>query len=326
MRVLRTLVFSSLLAASAAGGCFFEAAQPPGVIEEGGSPEGTTSAGGGEASGPSCSDGIQNGDEIGLDCGGPDCPACAPAVACSEDDQCATGSCVDGFCCDTPCNGTCEACGAYACGPTGCLSTCLVDADCSPAYMCTSEAACKKRNGQTCGAASECASTHCVDGVCCNSACDGTCMACNVPTSLGTCSAAPAGTDLHNDCSWQASSTCGNTGTCDGNGACAMYPDGTVCAATYCMAGVVHPASTCNGNGSCEAASTISCNGFTCDSSGTGCETTCNQSTPCMSTHFCSSGQCIEKYDAGHQCTYDAQCQSGNCAFSNNNLICQPAP
>jgi len=28
------------------------------------------------ATGPSCTDGIQNGDETGIDCGGPDCPAC----------------------------------------------------------------------------------------------------------------------------------------------------------------------------------------------------------------------------------------------------------
>ena len=31
-------------------------------------------AGGG--GGPTCTDGIQNGQETGIDCGGPDCPSC----------------------------------------------------------------------------------------------------------------------------------------------------------------------------------------------------------------------------------------------------------
>ncbi|MEL6923973.1 MAG: M43 family zinc metalloprotease, partial [Bacteroidota bacterium] len=38
----------------------------------------------GAGTGPTCSDGIQNGDETGVDCGGPDCPACPPAPTCTD--------------------------------------------------------------------------------------------------------------------------------------------------------------------------------------------------------------------------------------------------
>src|SRR4051794_2508881 len=40
--------------------------------------------------------------------------------------------------------------------------------------------------GETCTSADECDSGFCVDGVCCNTACDGQCQACDTQT-LGTC-------------------------------------------------------------------------------------------------------------------------------------------
>jgi hypothetical protein len=47
---------------------------------------------------PTCSDGVRNGGEIGVDCAGP-CPACGFGTACVADADCATGYCV-GFKCD----------------------------------------------------------------------------------------------------------------------------------------------------------------------------------------------------------------------------------
>src|SRR5262249_29373779 len=43
--------------------------------------------------------------------------------------------------------------------------------------------------GTACGGAATCASRLCVDGVCCDSPCTGTCQACNVAGSAGRCSA-----------------------------------------------------------------------------------------------------------------------------------------
>ncbi len=48
-------------------------------------------------------------------------------------------------------------------------------------------------NGQACNAAAECASNHCVDGVCCESDCTGACTSCALPGTEGLCRPAPAG-------------------------------------------------------------------------------------------------------------------------------------
>jgi len=48
--------------------------------------------------GASCSDGIKNGDETDVDCGGSSCPACSAGKACSANSDCAGGSCVAGVC------------------------------------------------------------------------------------------------------------------------------------------------------------------------------------------------------------------------------------
>ncbi len=56
-------------------------ADDSGVIASGGqfgSSEATSFCASGDTSGPTCDDGIQNGQETGVDCGGPDCPACPP--------------------------------------------------------------------------------------------------------------------------------------------------------------------------------------------------------------------------------------------------------
>jgi len=39
---------------------------------------------GGTPPAPTCTDGIQNGNETGVDCGGPDCPACPPPAPCAD--------------------------------------------------------------------------------------------------------------------------------------------------------------------------------------------------------------------------------------------------
>jgi hypothetical protein len=75
-------------------------------------------------------------------------------------------------------------------------------------------------NGVACAAATECASEFCVDGVCCDRACEGTCLSClSASTSLsdGTCGPARAGLDPKGQCE-RSSDPCGNDGECDGAG------------------------------------------------------------------------------------------------------------
>jgi len=48
---------------------------------------------------PTCADGIQNGDETNIDCGGATCPMCASGMRCRDNKECAPGeSCNAGFC------------------------------------------------------------------------------------------------------------------------------------------------------------------------------------------------------------------------------------
>ena len=46
----------------------------------------------------SCTDGLFNGHETDIDCGGPDCTACAIGRACMVDADCESGICDDGVC------------------------------------------------------------------------------------------------------------------------------------------------------------------------------------------------------------------------------------
>lgn len=62
--------------------------------------------------------------------------------------------------------------------------------------------------GDGCGSNSECASAFCVDGVCCESACDQQCFTCHLAGAFGTCLPQLVGDDL------VASETCTGARTC----------------------------------------------------------------------------------------------------------------
>jgi len=74
---------------------------------------GLSNGGGGgldEASG--CEDGLLNGAEVAIDCGGAECAPCPGGTACGSATDCISQLCVDGVCCDGACNGICFACGS----------------------------------------------------------------------------------------------------------------------------------------------------------------------------------------------------------------------
>ena len=106
-------------------------------------------------------------------------PALA-ATACSYDAECGTGFCADEVCCDRRCDGTCEACtkakktsgedGVCGAVPPG-VGTCIL------------------KLGDACQGGNECGTGFCAQGVCCDSTCDGQCLACNLQGKVGRCSA-----------------------------------------------------------------------------------------------------------------------------------------
>lgn len=127
--------------------------------------------------------------------------------------------------------GACQAaiatsCGSYACNATGtmCLASCTVNENCSGGTSCASGlCGTLLGNGALCASGSQCSSGTCADGVCCNRACAGTCEACNVASSVGTCAAVvdgqdPKGQCLHHYIEWADAAGRSKMGSYTGDG------------------------------------------------------------------------------------------------------------
>jgi hypothetical protein len=191
--------------------------------------------------------------------------------------------------CNTPAT---TSCGAFMCGATACATSCGSNADCTTGYHCaTGLCVPQEQNGTACLVAGDCASGFCVDGVCCNTACTGTCNTCAATDSLGTCKAADAGSDPREECSASAASTCGDDGTCNGAGACRKHVAGTVCLAASCSSATLHANSTCDGAGTCNTGANTSCGAYQCDAAGLACRTSCGADANCNGA-FCAASTC----------------------------------
>ncbi len=211
------------------------------------------------------------------------------------------------FCGDGECNGDedCDTCDDCACGE----GFACVDGNCAPLTA----------NGESCGADGDCASGFCTDGVCCATACDGLCESCGLAASKGTCTPIAINTDpadecgtckvcngagacknavINSDpkakCTSQPEATCGLNGFCDGEGACAYWPENTVCQALVCNGNTLHLADTCDGLGDCTDSGNESCCPYKCNGAGTGCLDTCTTSADCCANHICNgSNKCV---------------------------------
>jgi len=130
-------------------------------------------------------------------------------MACGADAQCLSGYCVDGVCCSNSCNGTCVACSAAkkGSGQDGVCGNIVKntdpDAECGGSG-CNGLGDCFSANGDACSLAAECASNNCRDGVCCDNACAGVCMACSAAKKGqgvdGTCGFIVSGADPDGEC------------------------------------------------------------------------------------------------------------------------------
>lgn len=247
--------------------------------------------------------------EEGTPCGEGSCSGAmfTPGKICDGAGKCAAG-------------GAAKDCGSSACTTSGCATSCTKDADCASGSMCaTSSKTCapKKADGGTCSTGNECVSNACVDGVCCESACTGKCYACSNAKTGGTagkCLPVKVGTDLDNDCDLTDESTCGQDGTCDGNGQCRSWSTGTQCVAGMCNASgnYVSPR-TCSA-GTCRAATTDVCAPAVCDGT-LGCKRTCAVKADCIGSTYCDTGTklCAAQKTAGQTCGNGTECLSGFC-------------
>jgi hypothetical protein len=179
--------------------------------------------------------------------------------------------------------------------------------------------------GQPCGSEADCASDECVNGVCCDGLCDGTCKACDLPDQPGTCGYVPVGTP-HAQCT-EDQGCIGNVCKDGGaNGDSCLTPldclsntcvalscrlpigepckDPVQCASNYCSDNHICDAppmdSSCNSskkaNSTCRAAPGEPCGGGLDCASTSNCDFTsiCKASngTACTGHHQCSSNFC----------------------------------
>ncbi len=195
--------------------------------------------------------------------------------------------------------GTCvsaptQSCAPFVCDSTGqCKTTCSSDADCTNGNFCVSGSCGLRPIGANCSADADCMSTHCAQGVCCASACVGTCQSCALTGSGGTCTPVPAGQypNPRTQCTDTGAANCLTDGLCSGAGTCQLYAKGTQCSAGSCTGATGQPPSTCNGTGSCVAPGTTSCAPYIC---GTGaCKMTCSSNTDCASPDICVGSACV---------------------------------
>ena len=156
--------------------------------------------------------------------------------------------------------------------------------------------------GDPCASSAECGSGQCVEGVCCNEACNRACFTCVNPGTEGTCLPAFQGTDPGDRCPTEAATTCGTTGVCDGTGACARFSGnaGVVCAAEACVGFMRTTTGTCDSTGGCSGATTLPCTPFQCAPDGKTCRTTCTSDADCVAPNSCVGGQLRQEADRRH--------------------------
>ncbi len=201
-----------------------------------------------------------------------------------------------------------------------------------------------------------CAGGHCVDGVCCNTACDGPCVGCASLETLGSCTPHGEGSDPEDDCPLcsvcsgdlpvggdgrasecvpvvegedpeedcdrEERATCGRDGRCDGEGRCRLWAEGTVCAAPECdgEAGLATTAATCDGLGACQEGESAPCPDGRCHATTGRCLDSCVAG--CSAEERCLAGACRPKLDQGQPCALPADCLGGHCV---EGLCCDQA-
>ena len=220
--------------------------------------------------------------------------------------------------------GTCQppeahTCAPYRCTNGACTSTCTAATqavDCADNTACVNESCGPKPDGQTCKTDGECQNNHCVDGVCCESACTGACRSCSLSNSVGKCTDVAAGSaDPRQVCSDQGAGACATNGKCDGSGGCQTYPVGTACAAEDCTNDVYTGPSTCNASGQCIKPTSLPCNPYHCNSNK--CYGACTSSEQCIPPNSCGQNGNISSCGPkprGADCSSDNECSSAHCA------------
>lgn len=235
------------------------------------------------------------------DCAGrPGTPACATGglcVACTANRYCtgaattcdtSTNQCV-GCVKRSDCAGACQTC-------TNGVCTAVKSHDDTGACpgTCDATGACKSTQGQACQAASDCAGvTFCSDGHCCDKACTGSCEACDIAGSLGTCTTLAANAEPNKGHTACVASDPICAGKCNGVSATCSYPvSTTACGTASCTGQIYQAAGTCS-NGDCAKPAAQTCTNV-CVLSAGGCKD-CTTSGQCTdpTKPICQGDMCV---------------------------------
>jgi len=219
-------------------------------------------------------------------------------------------------------------------------------------------------NGGSCTSDAACISGHCADGVCCNNACSGTCEACNLSGSMGTCTGIAVGTDPQMECvmvavdagtsavvdaSGDASNageagSPGDAGSASDSGAAAEggagdggsagdagtmaainFPDGGYMSSDMACAGSCDGKGG-NGGGSCTyPGSTKTCGTQFCNENNQAAGFACNGAGSCaLGFTSCAAYSCVGAA-CGTTCTQEADCLTGYyCSTATGTGKCVP--
>ena len=243
---------------------------------------------------PSCSDGVKNGNETDVDCGGSTCGACGDNKGCLTATDCQSGLCNNNKCSAPTCsdgvkNGreTDIDCGGGTCPNCGDGKACQVLTDCQSS-VCTNH---------------KCSAPSCTDGVKNGTEtavdCGGSCIPCGdgkacltgmdcqskVCTTNHVCSA-PTCTDGVKNGTETAVDCGGSCIPCGDGKACLTGMD---CQSKVCSTNHVCSAPVCSDGVKNGRETDIDCGGGTCPNCTTG--HTCLINSDCVSGH-CTSGVC----------------------------------
>jgi MYXO-CTERM domain-containing protein len=235
---------------------------------------------------------------------------------------CGTAQCAAGVLTTSHCDnqGYCQPipslCAPFVCdSATSCGASCSKDIECAASAFCEPPSCVDDLDsGATCTRNAQCKSGHCVDGVCCESACNAPCQACSVALKAsaadnGVCGPAKIGLDPRGLCVDLGAVSCQTDGNCDGKGFCSVYPASTACGPPTCS-GATKVEYACDGGGKCEATNLADCSPFSCESGA--CTTSCS-GTDCAPGAFCNQGSCKTLSKDGEACTQSGSCSSGYC-------------
>jgi hypothetical protein len=310
---------------------------------------------GASSSASGCGNGLKDGDETDIDCGGAACGTCLSGRTCAANADCLSGECAAGRCTCIPltaCPATacgvirhcgqeldCGACASGVCYENQCCAPRKCKADecgvisdgCGATLRCGDESCCKPRSCEHPSLAQRCGDfdDRCGGGVTC---------ACSDPDAqcyLGECCVPKTCQELGGGCGSVLSNGCGGTLSCACSGGETCY-QGQCCTpltdcSTWVGPGCGQLDNGCGGSFACGCSAGQQCNGGTCctptgcpaGNAGDACGATVSngcggtQSCGCAGGVACTAGTCCAPQTCSEQ-GLDHRCgtRSDGCSAS----------